>query len=82
MSELHGILVTYRRAGDLASMLASFGQDSRPDTLVVVDHDPAESAREVVADYGAGHGRVGYLASGDKLGPAGGLALGMRHALT
>jgi glycosyltransferase involved in cell wall biosynthesis len=83
MTELHGILVTYRRAGDLASMLASLaGQERRPDTLVVVDNDPAESARDVVADYAAGHGRVSYLAAGDNLGPAGGLALGMRHALT
>jgi glycosyltransferase involved in cell wall biosynthesis len=82
VSALHGVLVTYRRASDLAVMLARLAEQERtPDTLVVVDNDPAESARQVVEEYAAGKAGVSYLPAGDNLGPAGGLALGMRDVL-
>jgi glycosyltransferase involved in cell wall biosynthesis len=81
---IHGVLVTYRRPGVLPGTLARVLAQSRPpDTLVVVDNDPDESARAVVEAAG-GDARptaVGYVASGGNIGPAGGIALGMRHVL-
>jgi hypothetical protein len=59
-------------------------QDRQLDTLVVVDNDPDESARAQVSALqttAAGKPEVTYLPSGANLGPAGGIALGMRHAL-
>jgi GT2 family glycosyltransferase len=84
---LHGVLVTYCRPGDLAAMFDGLAQQERRlDTLVVVDNDPAESAREAVARLVAadplGGSAVTYVAAGANLGPAGGIALGMRHGLT
>jgi GT2 family glycosyltransferase len=84
---LHGVLVTYRRPGDLAAMFEGLAQQQRRlDTLVVIDNDPAESAREAVAGQvaaGTADGTaVTYVAAGANLGPAGGIALGMRHVLT
>lgn len=78
------MLVTYRRPDDLATMLARLAEQQRPpDTLVVVDNDPAESARAAVtAAAGDRSGAAAtYLPSGANLGPAGGIALGMRHVL-
>jgi hypothetical protein len=53
-------------------------QSRRPDTTIVVDNDPAESARPVVD----GLPGVRYLAAGDNLGPAGGIALALREVLS
>lgn len=84
---IHGVLVTYRRPDDLEVMIRRLAEQKRgPDTLVVVDNDPAESARELAIGLEAGNGRrdgpwVTYVASGANLGPAGGIALGMRHVL-
>jgi GT2 family glycosyltransferase len=84
---IHGVLVTYRRLDDLAVMIRRLAEQERGvDTLVIVDNDPAESAGEVAAglDHGADgqhRPRVTYIASGANLGPAGGIALGMRHVL-
>lgn len=81
---LHGVLVTYRRPRDLATMLERLAEQQRPpDTLVVVDNDPDRSARAVggaAADNGGI--AVTYLPSGANLGPAGGIAFGMRHVLS
>jgi GT2 family glycosyltransferase len=83
---LHGVLVTYHRPGDLVAMLDGLAQQERRlDTLVVVDNDPGESAREVLAKQvtaGTPEGTaITYVAAGTNLGPAGGTALGMRHVL-
>lgn len=82
---LHGVLVTYRRPEALAEMLGRLGdQQRRLDTLVVVDNDPAESARPAVAGCAgltSAPGRVDYLPAGANTGPAGGIARGMRSAL-
>lgn len=79
---LHGILVTYRRPADLGVMLCRLAeQQRRLDTLVVVDNDPGESARGPVERYAGTRRAATYLPSGRNLGPAGGIALGMRHVL-
>lgn len=71
--------MTYRRPRQLAEAIRSLDQQQRKlDSLVVVDNDPAQSARTVVAE----HGGIDYVATGDNIGPAGGIALGMRHILS
>jgi glycosyltransferase involved in cell wall biosynthesis len=79
---LHGVLVTYRRPADLENMLVRLAEQARQlDSLVVIDNDPGESARDVVAAYGAGRGGVSYVAAGANTGPAGGIATGMEFVL-
>jgi glycosyltransferase involved in cell wall biosynthesis len=90
---LHGVLVTYRRPVEVAEMLRRLDdQVRRLDTLVVVDNDPAASARAAVEAFAArrrvGTGprrgaapRVSYVATGGNAGPAGGIARGMRAVL-
>jgi GT2 family glycosyltransferase len=85
---IHGVLVTYRRPDDLEVMVRRLAEQERGlDTLLVVDNDPAESARGLTTRLAARNGvrdgpRVTYVASGANLGPAGGIALGMRHVLS
>ncbi|MPZ93371.1 MAG: glycosyltransferase [Propionibacteriales bacterium] len=82
MSALHGVLVTYRRPRHLANHLdALAGQSRTLDSLVVVDNDPGQSARAVLAAHPLPGVSTDYLASGENLGPAGGIAAGMRHVL-
>ena len=85
-SALHGVLVTYRRPAAIATMLDCLAAQDRPlDSLVVVDNDTAESARAAVEAVAAAGGSPGppvrYIAAGANLGPAGGIALGMRTVL-
>jgi glycosyltransferase involved in cell wall biosynthesis len=77
-----GILVTYRRPAGLAQVLRALGEQRRPlDRLVVVDNDPRpENRRAVEAHAADGHPAV-YVAVEENLGPAGGIAEGMRHHL-
>lgn len=85
------MLVTFRRPEAIATMLARLADQERGlDTLVVVDNDPAESARTAVeraaatwAAASAGHASpaVRYVAAGANIGPAGGIARGMRTVL-
>lgn len=78
---LNGIVVTYRRPDQLGVMLDALGnQTKRLDRLVVVDNDPNCSAQEVVGSS-PNRDRVEYLAAGDNVGPAGGIALGMEKLL-
>jgi GT2 family glycosyltransferase len=81
---IHGVLVTYRRPRDLEIMLARLREQERLlDTLTVVDNDPAESGRAAAESGAAANGvRARYLPAGDNVGPAGGIAIGMRHVLT
>lgn len=75
---VHGVLITYRRPVDLAETLRALLAQSRPpDTLVVVDNDPSCSARSLIDAYPS----AVYVAAGDNLGPAGGLALGVAIAI-
>jgi glycosyltransferase involved in cell wall biosynthesis len=79
---LHGVLVTFRRPDHLDSTLRRLQQQERRlDSLVVVDNDPAESARMTVERYAGSQSGIRYLPTGANLGPAGGIAAGMRHVL-
>lgn len=76
---LHAIVVTFRRPGELRAMLeAVAAQTLVPARVVAVDNDPAESARPIAQGAPLA---VEYLPAGGNLGPAGGIALGMRHLL-
>ncbi|MDQ3958042.1 MAG: glycosyltransferase [Actinomycetota bacterium] len=78
---LFGVLVTYRRPGPLATMLRQLAAQDRPlDRLVVVDNDPSPANEEAAARYGDAH-PVEYVAAERNVGPAGGIALGMRVLL-
>lgn len=80
---LHAVVVTYRRPPHLEVMLTRLAEQRRPpDTVVVVDNDVEESARDATARAPQPHGAVAYLPSGGNIGPAGGIALGMKHVLT
>jgi GT2 family glycosyltransferase len=77
---LHGVLVTYRRADQVQTYLERLAEQSlRLDSLLVVDNDPEMSARCVVEEQRSLDIPVAYLAAGDNVGPAGGIALGMRR---
>jgi glycosyltransferase involved in cell wall biosynthesis len=78
-SRLLGVLVTYRRPDDLATSLAVLAAQTRPlDRLVVVDNAASPATR---AQVDAADPRATYLDSGENLGPAGGIALGMDELL-
>jgi rhamnopyranosyl-N-acetylglucosaminyl-diphospho-decaprenol beta-1,3/1,4-galactofuranosyltransferase len=82
MAVVHGVLVTYQRPDEVKAYLEALAtQTRRVDTLLVVDNDPAESARAIVEGYDLDGTAIDYLATGDNLGPAGGIALGMNHVL-
>ncbi len=73
-ANLTAIVVTYRRPDVLADTLDRLaGQTRPPHSTIVVDNDPAESARTVVN----GRPHVRYLAAGDNLGPSGAISLAM-----
>lgn len=81
MSGSHGdsytaAIVTFRRAGSLATVLEGLrGQSVPPSLTVVADNDPDQSAREVVdAARKQWPGEIVYAPVGENLGPAGGWA--------
>ncbi|MGH9178418.1 MAG: glycosyltransferase [Acidimicrobiales bacterium] len=79
---MHGVLVTYRRPEALARILDVLTRQSTTlDSLVVVDNAPSPATAAVVGSSTAA-AQVDYLASAENLGPAGGIAAGMRHALS
>ncbi|HXF56076.1 MAG TPA: glycosyltransferase [Actinomycetota bacterium] len=79
---LHGVLVTYARPELLERTLVQLAaQTRRLDTLVVVDNDPTPVTREIVSRNPARVRALHYIPTPDNLGPAGGLALGMRQVL-
>ena len=76
---LRGVLVTYRRPAQLATMLTAVAAQTRPlDDLVVVDNDPATETRQMLH---AAAPVAEYIPSSENLGPAGGIALGMQRLL-
>lgn len=76
--KLHAIVVTYRRPEPLSTVLVEIGSQTRPpDTITVVDNDPDRSASTVVA---AQQG-IALVSTGENLGPAGGLAVGVSTVL-
>jgi rhamnopyranosyl-N-acetylglucosaminyl-diphospho-decaprenol beta-1,3/1,4-galactofuranosyltransferase len=81
-SKLHGVLVTYRRGPQLHHYVESLAAQTRQlDTLLVVDNDPAASARWILDEPSLGSIEVDYLPTGENVGPAGGIARGMRAVL-
>ncbi len=74
--------MTYRRPDAVIAYGAAVARQTRMlDTLLVVDNDPGESAKEAVGRFDLPGTAVDYVASGDNLGPAGGMALGMRRVV-
>lgn len=80
MTELvYAVVVTYRRADQLATSLdAVVTQTRQPDHLVVVDNDSDDKVWKLVDGQPI---PSSYLRSRRNLGGAGGFALGMLHAL-
>jgi rhamnopyranosyl-N-acetylglucosaminyl-diphospho-decaprenol beta-1,3/1,4-galactofuranosyltransferase len=75
---VHGVLVTYRRPGQVSTTLDRLRNQSRPlDSLVVVDNGSDDAVAALVRRFADGGLRVSYVDPGDNLGPAGGFALGM-----
>ena len=79
---LIGVLVTYRRPVELANSLVRLAaQDRQLDHLIVVDNDAdAVVASQVEALIEEGR-NASYVVTTENLGPAGGIAIGMEHAL-
>jgi len=78
-SRLRGVLVTFRRPEAVRTMLASLAAQTRPlDDLVVVDNDNDPTTQEIVRTTTPG---AEYVPVTENLGPAGGIALGMRRLL-
>lgn len=76
---LIGILPTFRRSDVLWSTLSRLRDQSRPlDHLIVVDNEGSAETEAVVRRIG---GPTEYLAPGENMGFAGGVAAGMRRAL-
>ena len=72
------MVVTYARPAILESMLCALERQSRPvDHLLIVDNDSDPRVAAIAAAHEAE-----YLDSGDNIGPAGGVALGMQRVLT
>jgi GT2 family glycosyltransferase len=69
-------IVTYKREKTLANTIVQYGnQTLRPAYVVVVDNDPACSARDAATAAGAV-----YVPMGDNVGPAGGVCAGLKEA--
>lgn len=82
-SSLHGVLVTYRRPEALVEMLGRLEvQRRRLDRLVVVDNAPSGTVREEVARHPGAASETEYVPAPENLGPAGGIARGMRAVLS
>lgn len=80
-TRFHGVLVTYHRPRELRDTLRHLAAQDRPlDRLVVVDN--GDDDQEVLArEAYTAAGSLQYLRAPENLGPAGGIALGMRHVL-
>jgi GT2 family glycosyltransferase len=78
--QIHGVLVTHERPLELARMLETLSGSSRLlDTLVIVDNS---RERSDLAESRLTNSTTDYIAPGDNLGPAGGLALGISRVLS
>jgi glycosyltransferase involved in cell wall biosynthesis len=79
---LLGVLVTFRRPRELAVALQRLAEQQRPvDQLLVVDNSPSVEGEQLVDGYRAKGHRADYVAAAENLGPAGAVALAMRHFL-
>jgi glycosyltransferase involved in cell wall biosynthesis len=79
---LHGVLITFRRPHALMAILRRLEEQARRlDRLVVVDNAPSDAAEAMVADHPGAAAEIRYVGAPENLGPAGGIALGMRTVL-
>ncbi len=79
---LFGVMVTYRRPTELSASLRHLaGQTRHLDALVVVDNSPNGETKTLVSLYRSQGMPVEYIAAPENLGPAGGIALGMKRVL-
>jgi glycosyltransferase involved in cell wall biosynthesis len=79
---LHGVLITFRRPEALTAILARLeAQRRRIDRLVVVDNAPSEAGEVAVAAHSRAAVETTYVPAPENLGPAGGIAVGMRAVL-
>jgi glycosyltransferase involved in cell wall biosynthesis len=79
---LVGVLVTFRRADRLSHVLDCLErQDRRLDVLIVVDNEPTDQTRSIVTRHPLAAPVVEYMPTGENLGFAGGVAIGMARAL-
>lgn len=82
VSAVSGVLITYRRPGQLRETLVRLATQSRAlDSLYVVDNDADPLLRKVVEEAPLPPGRVRYIPAPENLGPAGRLELGTIAAL-
>lgn len=78
----HAVLVTHRRPRALAAHLdVLLAQERRPDRLLVVDNADMPEVRDLVDAADAAGLDASWLPTGENLGPAGGIALGMSRVL-
>ena len=76
---LQGLLITYRRPAELAQTLTRLAEQTRRlDRLVVVDNHPTPENRELVRARTPARLPSEYVEAPENLGPAGGIALGVR----
>lgn len=81
-ARVNGILVTYRRPEDLAGSLSVLAaQTRRVDRLIVVDNAVESDLSSVIAEHADAARTIELVNAEDNLGPAGGIALGMRRVL-
>lgn len=77
MSQVWGLIVTYKRPHDLRNMLEAIARQTRQLAAVwVVDNGDDALTEGVAASHGAR-----YINSGENLGPAGGIAVGMHEVM-
>jgi glycosyltransferase involved in cell wall biosynthesis len=77
-----GVLPTYRRTHLLGTTFSSIGEQTRvPDHLIVVDNEGSDHTRSLVTGTTIRGCGIEYLSPGENMGFAGGVAVGMRHAL-
>lgn len=81
--ELYGVLITYQSPDALAYSLQNiYGQHPRRlKQLVVVDNEPGEAGRRLVANYRARGLTIDYVPTNENIGPAGARTLGAQHLL-
>lgn len=77
---VRALVVTYRRPHELALTLQRLSRQTlRAERTIVIDNDPDRGAEDLINTPGS---HVEYLSAGSNLGPAGGLSLGVRLALS
>lgn len=78
----HGVLITYRRPGDVRNFFDVLrNQTARLDSLVVVDNDDDAAIAALVETAQDVAGRVRYLGVAENMGPAGGIDVGIADVL-